>query len=294
MEVFVEYMRFLGVFKNISHKLTGKTVLDAADAEELEEALIEADVAFETAEKIIKRVGESKAHSEGVRVALEETLVELLSNSGDLSINLSPEKPTVLLVAGVNGVGKTTTIGKLARLYKKAGKSVLLSAADTFRAAAIDQLEIWAERVGAEFIKHKPGADTAAVVFDSVMAARSRGTDIVIVDTAGRLHTKTNLMEELKKISRSVAKANGRPPDETLLVLDATTGQNAVAQAREFQSAIAVTGLVLAKMDSSARGGTVISIKDELGVPVKLIGTGEQMDNLQEFHPREFVRSLFD
>lgn len=287
-------MRFPGVFRNIARRLAGKTILDASTAEELEEALLGADVGFETVEKLLKRLEDSAAHAEGVQACLRDSLVELLSSGGSAAVNEGPEKPGVIFVAGVNGVGKTTTIAKLAHFYRKQGREVLLSAADTFRAAAIDQLEIWAGRVGAPIVKHKPGADPAAVVFDSVSAARARGMDLVIVDTAGRLHTRQNLMEELKKITRSVEKANGRPPDETLLVLDATTGQNAIAQAREFMNAISVTGLVVAKMDSSARGGTVISIMDELGVPVKLIGTGEKLDDLEVFDPGKFVEMLFE
>ena len=287
-------MRFPGVFRNIARRLAGKTILDASTAEELEEALLGADVGFETVEKLLKGLEDSSAHAGGVQAGLRESIVGLLSSGGAAAVNEGREKPGVIFVAGVNGVGKTTTIAKLAHFYKKQGREVLLSAADTFRAAAIDQLEIWAGRVGAPIVKHKPGADPAAVVFDSVSAARARGMDLVIVDTAGRLHTRQNLMEELKKITRSVEKANGRPPDETLLVLDATTGQNAVAQAREFMNAIPVTGLVLAKMDSSARGGTVISIMDELGVPVKLIGTGEKLDDLEVFDPSKFVEMLFE
>ncbi len=287
-------MRLFGALRNIASRLTGKTVLDDETEEELEEALIAADVAYETVEKILSRLRESKAHPEGVQAGLQQAIADLMQGSGGSSVNEGPTPPTVIFVAGVNGVGKTTTIAKLAHHYARNGRKVLLSAADTFRAAAIDQLEIWAGRVGAEIVKSQPGADPAAVVFDSVSAARSRSVDVVLVDTAGRLHTKSNLMEELKKISRAVEKANGRPPDETLLVLDATTGQNAISQARVFLDAIKVTGLVLSKMDSSARGGTVISIRDELGVPVKFIGTGEKPGDLEQFDPARFARALFD
>ncbi len=286
-------MRFLGVFKNIARKIQGKTILDAATEEELEEALLSADVSYETVEKIFERIRESRQHADGVQAALKETLAGMMGANTSQEIATGDTPPTVVFVAGVNGVGKTTSIAKLAYMYTQQGKQVLLAAADTFRAAAIDQLEIWAQRVGCQIVKHAPGADPAAVVFDSVSAAKARGVDIVIVDTAGRLHTRSNLMEELKKITRAVEKANGRGPDETLLVLDATTGQNAISQAREFLSAVDITGLVLAKMDSSARGGTVISISDELGVPVKLVGTGEQLDDLKVFNPEEFVESLF-
>jgi fused signal recognition particle receptor len=272
-------MRLFGALKNIARKLTGKTVLDEDTAEELEEALIGADVAYETVTKILQRLHDSKAHPEGVEAGLREIICELMGADGPQGLVYGPQPPTVIFVAGVNGVGKTTTIAKLAHLYRREGKRVLLCAADTFRAAAIEQLEIWAGRVGADIVKGQPGADPA---------------DVVIVDTAGRLHTKSNLMEELRKIVRTVEKTAGRPPDETLLVLDATTGQNAIAQAREFLNAINVTGLVLSKMDSSARGGTVLSIRDELGVPVRYIGTGEKVEDLELFDPREFARQLLE
>ncbi|MGQ9807660.1 MAG: signal recognition particle-docking protein FtsY [Armatimonadota bacterium] len=287
-------MRLFGALKNIARKLTGKTVLDEDTAEELEEALIGADVAYETVTKILQRLHDSKAHPEGVEAGLREIICELMGADGPQGLVYGPQPPTVIFVAGVNGVGKTTTIAKLAHLYRREGKRVLLCAADTFRAAAIEQLEIWAGRVGADIVKGQPGADPAAVVFDGINAARARGADVVIVDTAGRLHTKSNLMEELRKIVRTVEKTAGRPPDETLLVLDATTGQNAIAQAREFLNAINVTGLVLSKMDSSARGGTVLSIRDELGVPVRYIGTGEKVEDLELFDPREFARQLLE
>jgi fused signal recognition particle receptor len=191
-------------------------------------------------------------------------------------------------------VGKTTTIAKLANRFKCQGKRVVLSAADTFRAAAIDQLEIWANRIGVEIIKHQPGADPGAVVFDSIQAAIARNADVVIVDTAGRLHTKTNLMEELKKVGRIVQKALGRDADETLLVLDATTGQNAVMQAREFMNIVPLTGIALAKIDGTAKGGIVVTIKDELGLPIKLAGSGEKPEDLEDFSPQAFVEALFE
>jgi len=287
-------MRFPGVFRNIARRLAGKTILDASTAEELEEALLGADVGFETVEKLLKRLEDSAAHADGVQACLRDSLVELLSSGGSAAVNEGPEKPGVIFVAGVNGVGKTTTIAKLAHFYRKQGREVLLSAADTFRAAAIDQLEIWAGRVGAPIVKHKPGADPAAVVFDSVSAARARGMDLVIVDTAGRLHTRQNLMEELKKITRSVEKANGRPPDETLLVLDATTGQNGVMQAQAFLEHAGVTGLVLTKLDGSAKGGFVLAVQERTGIPVKLLGQGEGIGDLTGFTPHVFAASLVD
>lgn len=287
-------MRLFGAIKNLAKKMVGKTVLDEATAEELEEALIEADVSYETVERLLKQVENSRAHQDGIQAGLREALVNALTAEQSSALNLPGPAPSVIFVTGVNGVGKTTSIAKLGYLLQKQGKSVLLAAADTFRAAAIDQLGIWAERLGAQIVKHAPGADPAAVVFDAVSAAKARGIDVVIVDTAGRLHTKSNLMEELKKIGRSVEKANGRGPDESLLVLDSTTGQNAVAQAKEFMAAVPITGLVLAKMDSSARGGVIISIKEQLGLPVKLIGTGEQLGDLEVFDPEQFVNSLFE
>lgn len=202
--------------------------------------------------------------------------------------------PSGCVFVGVNGVGKTTTIAKLAYRFKTQGKRVLLSAADTFRAAAIDQLEIWAGRVGVEIIKHQPGADPGAVVFDSIQAAIARKADVVLVDTAGRLHTKANLMEELKKVGRIVNKALGRDPEEVLLVLDATTGQNAVTQAREFMSIVPLTGIALSKIDGTAKGGIVVTIKDELGLPIKLAGSGEGLNDLEDFNPAAFVDALFE
>ena len=208
---------------------------------------------------------------------------------------VSPSPPTVYLIVGVNGVGKTTSIAKLAYKLKGQGKRVILAAADTFRAAAVEQLSLWGERIGVEVIKGREGADPAAVVFDAIQAAIARKADYLIVDTAGRLHNKVNLMEELKKIDRVLMRGrDGRPADETLLVLDATTGQNAVNQAREFKNAVNITGLILAKLDGTARGGIVITIKDELGVPIKLIGTGEKPGDIEVFDPRAFVEALFE
>jgi fused signal recognition particle receptor len=203
-------------------------------------------------------------------------------------------KMTVILVIGVNGVGKTTSIAKIANVMKKKRKKVLLAAADTFRAAAIDQLEVWADRVGVELIRHEEGSDPAAVVFDAVKAAKNRGADVVIVDTAGRLHNKKNLMDELSKIDRVIDREAPGCDRENLLVLDATTGQNAIIQAKEFKTSAALTGLVLTKLDGTAKGGIVFSIKEELGIPVKFIGVGEQMDDLQYFNADDFVSALFE
>ncbi len=200
--------------------------------------------------------------------------------------------PLFYLVVGVNGTGKTTTIAKLGARFQRHGKKVLLAAADTFRAAAIDQLQVWADRIGAEIVRHHPGGDPAAVVFDSIQAARSRGLGVVIADTAGRQHTHHNLMEELRKVDRVARRELGRAPDETLLVLDATTGQNALAQTRVFRDAIGLTGIVLTKLDGTAKGGTLITLADELGLPVKLIGVGEKLDDLRDFDPQEYAAGM--
>jgi fused signal recognition particle receptor len=203
-------------------------------------------------------------------------------------------KPWVIIFLGVNGVGKTTTIGKLAAQYQRDGKKVLLVAADTFRAAAIEQLDIWAQRVGVEIVKHRPGADPSAVVFDGMQAAKKRAADVVLIDTAGRLHTKVHLLEELKKIRRVIAREQPDAPHETLLVLDASTGQNGLQQARIFKEATDINGIVLTKLDGTAKGGVIISIQEELGVPVKYIGVGEDVDDLQPFEPERFVQALFE
>lgn len=289
---------FKGVFGKIDQLLTGRKPVDEELFEELEELLIQADLSIHTATKLTdtlrRTVREQKLRdSDEIKARLKGLLVEMLSNGSSVGLKEPPTKPAVYVFVGVNGVGKTTTIAKLARRFTDRGHRVLLSAADTFRAAAIDQLEIWAKRIGVEIVKHQPGADPGAVVFDSIQAAQARGVDVVIVDTAGRLHTKVNLMEELKKIGRIVEKALGRGPDEVILVLDATTGQNAVNQAREFMAAVPVSGVALAKIDGTAKGGIVITIKDELGLPIKLAGSGEQLDDLEDFDPNEFVEALF-
>lgn len=265
--------------------------------EELEELLIQADVGVNTAidlvEDLRKAVKERKVEdSAELKDILKELIADIMGDE-EYRLNLR-NKPAIIVVVGVNGAGKTTTIGKLANNFKEDGKKVLLAAGDTFRAAAIDQLEIWGNRVGCEIIKHKEGADPAAVVFDSIQAARARQSDILIVDTAGRLHTKTNLMEELKKIFRVVQRELPDSPDEVLLVLDATTGQNAISQSKLFAQAAGVTGIVLTKLDGTAKGGVVIGIKSELNIPVKYIGVGEKIDDLKEFNPKDFVDALFE
>lgn len=266
--------------------------------EELEEALIQADVGVKTSMELVealrKTVKERKLETaEELKGVLKEKVSEIMGVETQ-SLNINQGTPAVIMVVGVNGVGKTTTIGKLAYRFKQEGKKVLLGAGDTFRAAAIDQLEIWANRVGADIIKHKEGADTAAVAFDSVQAAKARGVDVLILDTAGRLHTKSNLMEELKKVYRVIDRELSGAPHEVLLVLDATTGQNAVSQAKLFGEATGITGIALTKLDGTAKGGVVIAIKSELSIPVKLIGIGEQMDDLKDFDAKEFVNALFD
>jgi fused signal recognition particle receptor len=290
---------FRGIFQKVDQLLTGRRAVDDELFDELEEILIQADISIHTATKLVDELRtaarrERLSDTMEVRDRLEQALVQVLEADGNAGLKSSTEPPTVYLMVGVNGVGKTTTIAKLANRYKKQGKKVLLAAADTFRAAAIDQLEIWASRVGVDIVKHQPGADPSAVLFDALQAATARRMDYVIVDTAGRLHTKANLMEELKKMSRVVERAIGRQPEETLLVLDSTTGQNAINQAKEFIAAVNTTGIVLAKLDGTSRGGIVVTIKDELGVPIKLVGTGEHLDDLEDFDSKEFVKALIE
>ena len=272
--------------------------VDDSFFDELEGVLIEADFGVDTALEIVESMRQ-KARGSGVESAedllavLKEDLVALLS-PGDHALSWDGAGgPHVILIAGVNGSGKTTTAGKLASHLKSRGKTVMLGAADTFRAAAVEQLTIWSERASVPIIKHQDGADPAAVAYDAADAAQARGIDCLLIDTAGRLHTKVNLMEELKKIQRVVGKRIPGAPHEVLLVLDATTGQNGLQQARIFTEALSVTGLVLTKLDGTAKGGIVVSIQKELGVPIKLIGVGEGVDDLQPFHAREFVEALF-
>ena len=263
--------------------------------EELEEVLITADVGVVPTEMIIdslrnKIKTDKITDPADVKTALQEILVGMIGEGEPLKLDT---QPSVILVIGVNGVGKTTSIAKIANLLKAEGKNVILAAADTFRAAAIDQLKIWADSAGAELISHEEGSDPAAVVFDAVNAAKKRRADVLIIDTAGRLHNKKNLMEELAKINRVVDRELPGCSRETLLVLDATTGQNAVSQAKEFRNAAPLTGLVLTKLDGTAKGGIVFSIREELGIPVKFICVGEQLDDLQYFSAQAFVSALF-
>jgi fused signal recognition particle receptor len=275
----------------------GKREIDKDLLEELEEYLITSDIGVQTSMDLIRRISEKTSKISGVDQLKEALKAEILSILG-ASASASPvkkqlAKPHVIMVLGVNGVGKTTTIGKLAARSVVAGKKVLIAGADTFRAGAIDQLRIWADRAGAEFVTHGERTDPAAVAYDSVEAAIARGADIVLVDTAGRLHTKVNLMEELKKIKRTISKKMPDAPHEILLVLDATTGQNALSQAKLFNDAIGVTGIALTKLDGTAKGGIVISICGLLKIPLKYIGIGEKIEDLHDFDPAQFVDALF-
>ena len=261
----------------------------AEDAwERLEEALIAADVGVPATAELVRRL-EARTDAADLGVALQEEIAGMLSEPGRFHLDGSP---SVILVVGVNGTGKTTTIGKLAARLAEHGRSVLVAAADTFRAAAEEQLEIWAERAGADFVGSERGGDSAAVAYDAIGAAESRGRDVVVVDTAGRLHTQTNLMEELAKVRRVISQRLEGAPHETLLVVDATTGQNGLQQARLFGQAVDVTGVALTKLDGSAKGGIAVAIAHELGLPVKLIGIGERLDDLRPFDPQDFARAL--
>lgn len=288
---------FQNLFQSVDTLFTGRGKVDDDLLEELEEALLAADLSLRTVDKILDEVRERVRDgrlkdAEDVRTTLMGVIVDTLGKPEDHRLSVAPSGPTVYLMVGVNGVGKTTSLGKLAYNEVQAGKKVILAAADTFRAAAADQLAIWAERSGAELIRQHENADPAAVVFDAIHAAKARGADLVLVDTAGRLHTRTNLMEELAKIRRVCERELGRAPDEVLLALDATTGQNAVTQAKEFTQAAGVTGIVLAKLDGTARGGIVVTLREELGIPVKLVGVGEKPGDLREFHPDLFVQAM--
>lgn len=301
----------MGIFKKINfglsktrNKMAGAIddMLDSFDEitddlyTELEEILVMGDVGVTTAVQITEKLKEETAkgkikNTAEIRAKIKEIVSEMLYGGEDMGLITVP---SIILVIGVNGVGKTTTIGKMAAMYKAQGKNVIMGAADTFRAAAIDQLQIWADRAGVDIVKHKEGADPAAVVFDTINAAKARDSEIIIIDTAGRLHNKKNLMDELNKIYRVIDRELPYSDREVLLVLDATTGQNAVNQAREFQNVAEITGIVLTKLDGTARGGVVLAIKNELGIPVKFVGVGEQIDDLQPFNPTAFADGLFD
>lgn len=286
-----------GIFGQIDGLLKSFVKIDEELLEELEEILILADVGLETTDKIMDglreriRDGRLKEPSE-VKEALKDITCEIMDE--DVEPMTLETKPSVILVVGVNGVGKTTTIAKLAHMYKESGKKVILAAADTFRAAAADQLEIWANRAEVDIVRQHEGADPASVIFDTIAAGKSRGADIIICDTAGRLHNKKNLMDELAKINRVIDRELEGCDKQVLLVCDATTGQNGLIQAIEFQKATQINGVVLTKLDGTAKGGIIVAIKNELHVPVRFIGVGEKMDDLQKFDSRDFVNALFE
>lgn len=290
------------VFGKLARAVAGKSTVDDDVLDNLEEVLITSDVGVETTVKIIHRIEERVARDKYVTTAelnkiLREEIAALLeeNHTGDLKDWDLPtdHSPYVILVVGVNGVGKTTTIGKLAYQFKKAGKKVYLGAADTFRAAAVEQISIWGERVGVSVIKQQMGADPASVAYDTLQSAKANGADVVLIDTAGRLHNKVNLMNELKKIKDVMRKLQPEAPDEVMLVLDGSTGQNAFEQAKQFSAVTNITSLAITKLDGTAKGGVVIGISDQLKVPVKYIGLGEGMEDLQLFNKEEFVDSLF-
>lgn len=290
------------VFSKITRAIAGKSKVDSDVLDNLEEVLITSDVGVDTTIKIINRIEERVARDKYVSTSelnkiLKEEIASLLTENNsddntdwDLPVD---HKPYVILVVGVNGVGKTTTIGKLAYQFKKAGKKVYLGAADTFRAAAVEQIQIWGDRVGVPVIKQQMGSDPASVAFDTLQSAKANGADVVIIDTAGRLHNKVGLMNELKKIKDVMKKVIPNAPDEVLLVLDGSTGQNAFEQAKQFAAVTNITSLAITKLDGTAKGGVVIGISDQLKVPVKYIGLGEKMEDLQLFNKKEFVDSLF-
>lgn len=287
-----------GLFTKVTHVLRGTREVDDDLLEDLEEALIEADVSAKLAARLVDEL-HRRAENMGIQDAagLENILRQMIYNllrPLEKPLNTGPSAPTVFLVAGVNGVGKTTSIAKIGHWYRSHGNEVLFIAADTYRAAAIDQLEVWARRANCDIVRQHPGADPGAVVYDGLQAALARRANLVIIDTAGRLHTKVNLMEELKKIFRVVERVLGRPPDESLLVLDATTGQNGLNQARVFHEAIDISGLMISKLDGTAKGGIVLTIADQLQIPIKLIGVGEKLESLALFDARRFVADLFE
>jgi fused signal recognition particle receptor len=291
---------FVGKLRSL---LSGRTIDDAL-LSEIEEILITADIGVATSEKIIARLKErvrndNVTNSDAIVELLKEEIASLLLESptaaADATFSIDEtDKPHVIMLIGVNGVGKTTTIGKLAHNYKRAGKSVLIGAADTFRAAANEQLEVWAQRAGVDIVQQQHGADPAAVAYDTLTAAKARSTDVVIIDTAGRLHNKQGLMQELEKIGRVMKKIHPNAPHDIFLALDATTGQNALQQAKEFTKVAPITGIVLTKLDGTAKGGAVIAIADSMNIPVRYIGVGERIDDLQTFDSEAFVEALFE
>jgi len=287
-----------GLMEKIEDAVSGRKELDADVLEELEYALITADIGSKTTAEILERIRQRvERHQVGdiaeLKSLIREHLLEILQAT-ERPVPLVKDPPAVMMVVGVNGAGKTTSIGKLTRRLQSEGRTVLLCAADTFRAAAIEQLEVWAERTGAGLIRQQPGSDPSAVLFDALQAAKARKVDYVIVDTAGRLHTKTNLMAELEKMRRTAARVIPEAPHEVLLVIEATTGQNGLEQARKFTESSAVTGIILTKLDGTAKGGVVVAISRELNLPIRYVGVGEQLDDLLPFDPENFAASLFD
>ena len=287
-----------GLVDRLEDVLAGKKEIDAELLEELEYTLITADIGVSTVEDILERIRQRvdrklTADAQEIRNLIREQLLEVLRAS-ETPVRAMAQPPAVVMLVGVNGAGKTTTIGKLANRFLGEGRKVLLCAADTFRAAAIEQLDVWAQRAGVEMIRQKTGADPSAVVFDALQAAKARGVDYVIVDTAGRLHTKENLMAELEKMRRTAARVVPGAPHEVWLGLDATTGQNGLEQARKFTESAGVTGIVLTKLDGTAKGGVVVAIARELNLPIRYIGVGEKLDDLLPFEPDNFIESLFD
>lgn len=291
------------VFSKLARAVAGKSKVDDEVLDDLEEVLITSDVGVDTTLKVIKRIEERVARDKYVSTSelngiLRDEIAQLLTETGASDTDSwdlpTDHKPYVILVVGVNGVGKTTTIGKLAYQFKKAGKKVYLGAADTFRAAAVEQISIWGERVGVPVIKQQMGADPASVAFDTLQSAKANGADVVLIDTAGRLHNKVGLMNELKKIKEVMKKVLPEAPDDVMLVLDGSTGQNAFEQAKQFAAVTQISSLAITKLDGTAKGGVVIGISDQLQVPVRYIGLGEGIEDLQLFNKREFVNSLFD
>lgn len=290
------------IFNNISEVISGKAVLDETTLEEIEEILISSDVGFDTTSRIIDRAREALASDQdrskfNIMSTIQMEMSSLLtSNSSDGGMNIeiiSKFKPYVILIVGVNGAGKTTTIGKLAHNFKKFGLKVVIGSADTFRAAANEQLEVWASRAGVDIVQREHGTDPSSVAFDTLNVAKTKNADVVLIDTAGRLHTKNNLMLELQKINKVLSKVLDYAPNEVFLVVDGNTGQNAIIQAREFSKFSDITGLIITKLDGTAKGGIIFQISSELKIPVRFIGVGEQIDDLQTFEPEYFIKALF-
>lgn len=289
---------FKRLFQSID-RMMGRGVIDDQFYEELEEGLLQVDTNISTANEILEELrqavrDEKIVDAEGIRARLQELISRRFAQANDGGLNVSDEDPTVYLFVGVNGVGKTTTIAKLAQLLKRRGYSVLVAAGDTFRAAASEQLEVWAERIDIPIVRSQPGADSSSVIFDAITSAKARGIQFVLADTAGRQHSKGSLMSELGKVARVAHRALGREPDETLLVLDAHTGQNAIRQVEEFRKAAPISGLVITKLDGAARGGALIGVYDRFKIPIKLVGVGEKVEDLKDFKGAEFAKSLFD